>query len=66
MIKRSIKSLSIYLKTSPMAIVQALQALIELKQYQRVIEIEQNLPQNLTQDHFIRTQRIRLYSMSFQ
>jgi hypothetical protein len=51
---------------SPFAIVQAIRALTELKQYQRAIEIEQNLSPNLIQNIFVRYRFIRLYSMSFQ
>ncbi len=51
---------------SPVAIGQAIRALTELKQYQRAIEIEQNLSPNLIEDVFIRYRCIRLYSTSFQ
>ncbi len=51
---------------SPFAIVQAIRALTELKQYQRAIEIEQNLSPYLIQNVFVRYRFIRLYSMSFQ
>jgi hypothetical protein len=51
---------------SPLAISQVIRALTELKQYQRAIEIEQNLSPNLIEDVFIRYRCIRLYSTSFQ
>jgi hypothetical protein len=53
-------------KISRLAIDQAIRALIELKQYQRAIQIEQNLSPNLIENDFIRTRFIRLYSTSFQ
>jgi hypothetical protein len=53
-------------KISPLAIDQAIRALTELKQYQRAIEIEQNLSPDLIQNVFIRYQCIRLYSTLFQ
>jgi len=57
------KSLS---SISPLAIDQAVRALVELKQYQHAIEIEQHLSPNLMENVFIRHQFIRLYSRSFQ
>jgi hypothetical protein len=53
-------------KISPLAIGQAIRALTELKQYQRAIEIEQNLSPYLIQNVFVRYRFIRLHSMSFQ
>ena len=52
-------------KISSLAVTQAIRALIELKQYRRAMEIEQNLSPNLIQNDFIRYQCIRLYSRSF-
>ena len=48
-------------KMSPFVINQALRALIELKQYQRAMEIKQHLPQSLIDNDFVRYQFIRLY-----
>jgi len=53
-------------KISRLAIDQAIRALIELKQYQRAIQMEQNLSPNLIENDFIRTRFIRLHSTLFQ
>ncbi len=53
-------------KISRLAIDQAIRALIELKQYQRALEIKQNLSPNLIENVFIRNRFIHLYSTSFQ
>jgi len=53
-------------KISRLAIDQAIRALIELKQYQRALEIKQNLSPNLIENVFIRNRFIHFYSTSFQ
>jgi len=53
-------------KISRLSIDQAIRALIELKQYQRALEIKQNLSPNLIENVFIRNRFIHLYSTSFQ